>query len=96
MFTDLLDCVYDNSLSYQPYLPDLLNNITLTFSNGERLETNFHVYLIDRLAKETDKEDKVSESKDVNIAWKFSSENGEVKCRIDDEKHLNVLFFNQF
>ena len=96
MFTDLLDCVYDNSLSYQPYLPDLLNNITLTFSNGERLETNFHVYLIDRLAKETDNEDKVSESTDVNITWKFSSENGEVKCRIDDEKHLNVLFFNQF
>ena len=86
-----IDSLHDTYLNYVPILPKELNTMTLIFDNDETLNTHYHV--LKEPEEETEKENKVKNAEN-DIPWDIISENKEIRCRVDKEKELNVLFMN--
>ena len=93
-FSNMLDVINDNNLVFQPLTPWQLNYINLTFEDDTVLETHFHV--IKTKEEDLNPSNKKEEIKEGEITWDHETEGGELKCRVDKTKHLNVLFFNSF
>ena len=87
-FSNMLDVIPDNTLNYQPLTPWQLNYIKLEFNNKKELVTHFHVI------KGNEEKEENKQSQESNLDWNITSANGEIKCRVDTENGLNVLFIS--
>jgi hypothetical protein len=88
-FANILNFLHYNNLVNQPLSLEQINHFTIEFENNEKLDTKFHI-----IKKE--KNDKSKSFKNIDEAnnkiWNYTSKEGYLKCRVDDEKQLNVLF----
>ena len=93
-FSIILDSIHDNHLSFTPLTLEQLNSVNLVFNNGETLETYFHI--IKQSQEALLKKSYINENTNAEVTWNYNSTNGEIKCRVDSDAKLNVIFFNSF
>ena len=89
-FNLLIDSIHDNLLSFTPLSLDILKNFSLNFSDGQSLETKFHIIGSIDAVKEK------KEQANDNITWNYTSEGGEIKCKVDLTNKLNVIYIKNF
>ena len=94
-FSILIDSIHDNNFVFVPLSIEELSSISLSFGPNDTLDTHFHI-IKDSDGRNEKLEPKHSSANNSNITWDYQSENGEIKCRVDDENELNVIFFNKF
>ncbi|MBO6274889.1 MAG: hypothetical protein J6M91_05020, partial [Methanobrevibacter sp.] len=90
-FSINIEIIHINRLAFIPLSLEELNHMNVSFNNGETLETK---YLIIKEAEES--QEKIEEKNEANVTWDESTENGEFKCRVDNENRLNVLVIKSF
>ena len=93
-FNVKISLFHDKFLSFTPFSIEQLNYISFLFSDGKILETKYHIIKGDSANKQTT--NPLTETSNAEIAWDIQTKGGEVKCRVDKENELNVLFFNKF
>ena len=85
---------HDKFLGFTPFSIEQLNYISFLFSDDKILETKYHIIKGDSANEQTTKP--LAETSNAEITWDIQTKGGEVKCRVDKENELNVLFFNKF
>ena len=90
-----IQIIHDNNLTFVPLSIEELNSINLSFVSGDTLHTYFHII------KDSNEQNEKAENKDRTnnnnkIDWDYKTENGELKCRVDNTNKINVIFFNKF
>ena len=101
-----LDFFHDKFLSFTPFSIEQLNYICFQFKDNKTLETKYHVIKGNQQTTKPSSETEPALSKESqkslldegneSVVWDIQSKEGEVKCRVDKENRLNVIFFNKF
>ena len=89
-FNKMLDNIHDNYLSFTPISLETLKPFKLAFADGTSFETKFNIIIDPKEVQEK------KEETNANITWNYTSEKGEVKCRVDSDNKLNVLYIKKF
>ena len=85
---------HDKFLSFTPFSIEQLNYLSFQFNDNKILETKYHIIKGDSSNKMPSNH--LSEASNEQITWDIQTKGGEVKCRVDKENEMNVLFFNKF
>ena len=88
-FSIIIDSIHDNYLGFTPLSLDQLNNISIAF-NDTTLKTKFHI-----IKEEEAQEASPNDVPNADVTWDFQSADGKLKCRVDKDKGLNVLFLKK-
>ena len=68
----------------------LLNQFNIRFEDNSTLETKYIII------RESKPENKVKKDLSSELPWNISSEGGELKCLVDEENELNIVFIKSF